>query len=86
MPAHPTAEQRASLEKWTDNDNKAKYYMLGTMSDDLQRQYKNILTTCQMLANLQELFGEQSRRPSIKSVKDFLRPRCMMGSQSKIIV
>ena len=30
------------------------------MSDDLQRQHENILTTRQMLAYLQELFGEQS--------------------------
>ena len=30
--------------------------MLGAMSDDLQRQHKNIMTTCQMLAHLQELF------------------------------
>ena len=61
MPVRPTAEQRASLEKWTDNDNKARYYMLGAMSDDLQHQHENILTTHQMLAHLQELFGEQSR-------------------------
>ena len=35
--------------------------MLGAISDDLQCQHKNILTTWQMLAHLQELFGEQSR-------------------------
>ena len=35
--------------------------MLGVMSDDLQCQHENILTTHQMLAHLQELFGEQSR-------------------------
>ena len=61
MPARPTAEQRVSLKKWIDDDNKARYYMLGTMSNDLQRQHENILTIHQMLAHLQELFGEQSR-------------------------
>ena len=60
MPAHPTAEQRASLKKWMDDDNKARYYMLDAMSDDLQCPHKNIMTTHQMLAHLQELFGEQS--------------------------
>ena len=35
MLACPTAEQRAPLKKWTDEDNKAWYYMLGAMSDDL---------------------------------------------------
>ena len=61
MPACPTAEQRASLEKWTDEDNKVRYYMLGAMSDDLQCQHENIMTTHQILAHLQELFDEQSR-------------------------
>ena len=86
MPACPTAEQRASLEKWTDDDNKARYYMLGAMSDDLQCQHENIMTTRQMLAHLQELFDEQSRQPSIKFAKYFSRLKYMMGSQSKIIV
>ena len=35
MPACPTVEQRVSLKKWMDDDNKARYYMLGAMSDDL---------------------------------------------------
>ena len=61
IPARPTAKQRASLKKWMDDDNKARYYMLDAMSDDLQCQHENILTTHQMLAHLQELFGEQSR-------------------------
>ena len=43
-----------------DDDNKVRYYMLGAMSDDLQRQHENIMTTHQMLAHLQELFGKQS--------------------------
>jgi len=43
-----------------DDDNKARYCILGAMSDDLQCQHKIILTTRQMLAHLQELFGEQS--------------------------
>ncbi|MDM1786904.1 hypothetical protein, partial [Acinetobacter bereziniae] len=42
-------------------DNKARYYMLGAMSDDLQRQHENIITTRQMLAHLQELSGDQCR-------------------------
>ena len=61
MLARSIAEQRASLKKWMDDDNKERYYMLDAMSDDLQRQHENILTTHQMLAHLQELFGEQSR-------------------------
>ena len=60
MPACPTTEQRASLKKRMDEDNKARYYILGAMFDDLQCQHENIMTTHQILAHLQELFGEQS--------------------------
>ena len=42
LPARPSAEQRASLDKWTDEDNKARYYMLGSMSDELQCQHEDI--------------------------------------------
>ena len=44
LPARPSTEQRASLDKWTDEDNKARYYMLDSMSDELQRQHKDIRT------------------------------------------
>ena len=35
LPARPSTEQRASLKKWIDEDNKAKYYMLGSMFDEV---------------------------------------------------
>ena len=37
LPVRPSVEQRVSLKKWIDEDNKARYYMLGSMSDELQR-------------------------------------------------
>ena len=55
---HPSIEQRASQEKWIDEDNKARYYMLGSMSDELQCQHEDIKTARQILAHLQEMFGE----------------------------
>ena len=52
LSARSSAEQRASLKKWMDEDNKARYYMLGSMSDELQHQHEDIKTNCQMLAHL----------------------------------
>ena len=69
LPARPSTEQRASLEKWIDEDNKARYYMLGSMSDELQRQHEDIGTARQMLAHLQEMFGEQSRAAKYQVTK-----------------
>ena len=59
--ARPSTEQRASLDKWMDEDNKARYYILGSISDELQCQYEDIKISHEMLAHLQEMFGEQSR-------------------------
>ena len=69
LPVRPSTEQRATLKKWIDEDNKVRYYMLCSMSDELQRQHEDIGTTRQhedietarqMLAHLQKMFSEQS--------------------------
>ena len=36
LPAHPTAEQRAALDKWMDDNLRVKCYMLASMSNELQ--------------------------------------------------
>ena len=52
-----------------DKDNKARYYILGSMSDELQHQHEDIRTVRQMLAYLQELFSEQSRTAKYQITK-----------------
>ena len=79
IPARPTAEQRASLEKWMDDDNKVRYYILGAMSDDLQCQHENIMTTHQILAHLQELFGEQDRTVKYQVCQRFFKAKMRDG-------
>ena len=69
LPARPFTEQRASLKKWIDEDNKIRYYMFGSMSDELQHQHEDIGTARQMLAHLQEMFGEQSRAAKYQVMK-----------------
>ena len=60
LSARPSANQRAALEKWMDEDNKAKCYILASMSDDLQQQHEDMRTARKILVHLQELYGEQS--------------------------
>ena len=43
--------------------------MLGSMFDELQRQHEDIGTARQMLAHLQEMFGEQSRAAKYQVTK-----------------
>ena len=69
LSARPSTEQRACLKKWIDKDNKARYYMLGSMSNELQCQHEDIGTARQMLAHLQKMFGEQSRTAKYQVTK-----------------
>ncbi|XP_073105629.1 uncharacterized protein [Elaeis guineensis] len=57
LPAHLTPDQRASHEKWLDDDNKVRCYV---MSNELQCQHENMKTARQILSHLQELYDEQS--------------------------
>ena len=57
----PSPDQQAVLEKWMDEDNKGKCYILASMSNDLQRQYEDMRTAKEMLTHLQKLYGEQNR-------------------------
>lgn len=33
---HPTIDQRETCEKWVEDDNKARCYMLASLSNELQ--------------------------------------------------
>ena len=58
LPACPTVNQRASHEKWLDDGNKVRCYVLVSMSNELQCQYEDMTTARQMPTHLQELYGE----------------------------
>ena len=61
LPNHPTTKQRATFKKWTDEDSRIKYYVLASMSNELQSQHEYMPTVQIMITRLQELYGEQSR-------------------------
>ena len=53
--------------------------MLGLMSDELQRQHKDIKTAHQILAHLQELFGEQSHAAKYQVTKRLFKAKMHDG-------
>ena len=55
---HPSIDQRAVFEKWIDNDNRVKYHMLASMSNDLQCQHEDIKIVKDLLTHLQELYSD----------------------------
>ena len=70
---------RGSHEKWLDVDNKVSCYALGSMSNELQRQHKDIKTARQMLTHLQELYGEQSHTARFEISQKFFRVKMHDG-------
>ena len=58
LPNRPTAEQRATYEKWMDEDSQVKCYVLASMSNELQSQHEYISIAKAMITYLQELYGE----------------------------
>ena len=50
--ARPTPNQKATYEKWLDDSNKARCYMLASKSNELQHQHEDMKTGRSMLAHL----------------------------------
>ncbi|XP_077242352.1 uncharacterized protein LOC143882834 [Tasmannia lanceolata] len=77
-----TMQERDRAKKWHDDDQMAKCYILGLMSNVLQQQHVGMASTMDIVFNLKEMFGEQNptarqiaiKRPSIN--KDGGRDSC----------
>ncbi|XP_059663798.1 uncharacterized protein LOC132309512 [Cornus florida] len=54
-------ELKEMYEKWQKADEIAKCYILASMSNVLQHQHQSFVTAHDILLNLKEMFGEQSR-------------------------
>ncbi|XP_077223453.1 uncharacterized protein LOC143857066 [Tasmannia lanceolata] len=50
--------KRDRRQKWTDDNEIAKCYILGSISNVLQQQHVGMATTMEIMINLKELFGE----------------------------
>lgn len=67
-------------DKWIDDDQRVKYYMLASMSNELQRQHENYIHAYEMLMHLQELYGAQSRTARYEISKRLFRAQMAPGT------
>ena len=58
LSSHPSAKQRAAFDKWMDDDNWVKCYILTSMSNELQSQHEHMPTAKAMITHVQELYSE----------------------------
>ena len=61
LPDGSSEDERMSWMEWHEHDFRARTYLLASMNNDLQRQHENMRTAADMILNLKELYGEQSR-------------------------
>ncbi|XP_077232442.1 uncharacterized protein LOC143869770 [Tasmannia lanceolata] len=67
----PDAPQdvRDRATKWHEDDQMAKCYILGSMSNVLQQQYVRMASSMDIMYNLREMFGQQNRRDRQIAIK-----------------
>ncbi|CAL5364170.1 unnamed protein product [Camellia sinensis] len=70
--ADATNEQREAVRKWHEADDVAKCYILASMTNVLQKQHEGVPTTKDMMVNLKEMFGEQSRSARQTAMKGLI--------------
>ncbi|KAA0032339.1 gag/pol protein [Cucumis melo var. makuwa] len=65
------ASQRDPYDHWTKANDKAYLYILASMSDILNKKYEIMVTACQIMDSLREMFGQsfiQIKQNAIKYV------------------
>ncbi|GMP58885.1 hypothetical protein CsSME_00022388 [Camellia sinensis var. sinensis] len=78
--ADATDEQREAVRKWHEADDVAKCYILASMTNVLQKQHGGVPTAKDMMVNLKEMFGEQSRSARQTEMKGFMSTKMVEGT------
>ncbi|XP_058008225.1 uncharacterized protein LOC131182887 [Hevea brasiliensis] len=79
LPPEATKEEHDTLRKWHEDDMQAMYYMLASMTNQLQKQHEKMQTSSEILSHLQELFGENSRLARYEISKQLFRMKMHEG-------
>ncbi|XP_062086037.1 uncharacterized protein LOC133792132 [Humulus lupulus] len=72
-------ESREKYERWLVANNKAKAYMLASMSDMLRRKLEDIKTAYEIMEQLQEMFRHKSGQACFEAMKKYANARMAPG-------
>ncbi|KAH0748624.1 hypothetical protein KY290_027856 [Solanum tuberosum] len=70
--ADPIDEEFQAYDKWVKADEMARCYIIASMANVLQHQHQSMTPAYDMLASLQEMFGEQNRAAKQTAMKSLL--------------
>ena len=81
-PPIPTTNAALTLkedfEHWNSSNNKAKAYMLTSMSDALRTKLENKETAVEILDTLQEMFRMQNNQARIEDTRKYMNTKAPM--------
>ena len=80
---HATNAARAlkeDFERWNSSNNKAKAYVLASMSDALWTKLENNETVVEILNTLQEMFGMQNEQARMEATRKYMNAKMSPGT------
>ncbi|XP_062100763.1 uncharacterized protein LOC133806683 [Humulus lupulus] len=72
-------ESREKYECWLAANNKAKAYMLASMSDTLRTKLEDVETAYEIMEQLQEMFGHKTGQSRFEATKKYANARMVPG-------
>ncbi|PKI65303.1 hypothetical protein CRG98_014341 [Punica granatum] len=75
------SDQQDAYDQWSVDDSKVRYYMLASMSNELQKHHENMKSSREILKNLRELYGENSSTARYEISKELFRARMQEGTE-----
>ncbi|XP_021810938.1 uncharacterized protein LOC110754205 [Prunus avium] len=75
-----TEEENAQYVKHIQDDTQAKCYILASMNSELQKQHEHMDCAIDMIAHLQELYGEGTRNRRFSAVCELVKTKMVKGA------
>ncbi|XP_077242511.1 uncharacterized protein LOC143883025 [Tasmannia lanceolata] len=66
--------------KWLEDNEMAKCYILGSMSNLLQQQHIGIDVASDIMLNIKEIFGEQHRTTRLLAIRGLISTKMVEGT------
>ncbi|KAG6528267.1 hypothetical protein ZIOFF_010418 [Zingiber officinale] len=79
-PANVAYDVREQYDRWIASNNKAKAYMLASMSDALRSKMEAKECAFEIMESLQEMFGQQSKQARHESTRKYTNARMILGT------
>ncbi|KAG6510438.1 hypothetical protein ZIOFF_028459 [Zingiber officinale] len=79
-PANATRAVRELYDRWIASNNKAKAYMLASMSNALRSKMEPKECAFEIMESLQEMFGQQSEQARHEATRKYTNARMILGT------